>query len=902
MRLCAIVRWMMAAACCVAAISVLAKPGSDAAPSGRLPGGVTPVNYVLDFDIDPHADGFTGRVIIEVDISAPTALIWLHGRDLQLSHAEAQLPNGDVRAATYTQRTSDGVASLAFAQPLPVGRATLRFQYTAQFNKQLAGFYKVRAGGDDYIFSQFEAIDARRAFPCFDEPRFKTPFTVSITAPATSVAVANGAENGTTMSANGQRTVTFASTPSLPTYLVAVAVGPFDVVEGPPLPATSMRDRSVRIRGVAVRGKGALLKQALTVTPALVTRLESYFDQPYPFAKLDIVAVPDFAAGAMENAALITYRDSLILLDRNTTERQQRSFLRVHTHELSHQWVGNLVTPIWWDDIWLNEAFANWMEQKIAQDYQPAGHFDRAHFRSTLDAMNQDSLPSARRIREPINGNDDIANVFDDITYSKGAGVLSMFEHYVGQEKFRDGVRKYLRSHAFGSASADDFLKSIVEAAAEPAVAGAFGSFLDQTGVPLIDVKLECVPAATLPGWRGGKVDPGSGVAHVRLSQQRYRQLGARPPAQRARWQVPVCVRVPEGRQCKLLDEFSTTMELAACPAWLMPNADGAGYYRFHLDDAATTNLLAHQGSLSELEQMAMADSVLAGFRAGNTDYATVLTMAEGLAQSPIREVVTAPVEIIEIVHERLLDDRARLASALKITEIYGAVLARLDLGQPEQHLLASELTRFIALRGNDAATRERLNSAAMRFLGSANDGEVHGDALDNELLGAALIVAVRERGAPVFDLILAKLPHVDTAVYRDAMVNALGYASDPLLLQRARALLLAGTLRRAEVDALAFALFADDRTAVSWAWLKTNVDALVNAGSVSLATLVPYLATGFCSAPEEKDVRNFLTPRVAKWDGATRALAQTLDSIEFCTALKKAQGDSARRAFAVSK
>ena len=853
--------------------------GADGVPRGPLPAGVVPVNYVLELDLDPRAEAFTGRVMIELDLAAPTQLLWLHGRDLKVGRAEVQLASGETRTGTFAQRSADGVASITFAQPLPAGRATLRMEFAASFNKQLAGIYKVRAGGDEYVFSQFEAIDARRAFPCFDEPRFKTPFTISITTPANVLALANGAESGLTMAADGRRTVTFASTPPLPTYLVALAVGPFDVVDGPSLPANAMRDRSVRVRGVAVRGKGPLLQAVLAMTPALVTRLESYFDQPYPFANLDIVAVPDFAAGAMENAGFITYRDSIVLLDTKATARQRRNLWMTHVHELAHQWAGDLVTPAWWDDIWLNESVASWMQQRVGRDVQPDEHFERAHLRATLAAMSADSLPSARRIREPVADSDGIAGVFDEITYGKGAGVLSMLESYVGPDRFRDGVRKYLRTHAFGTATGDDFLKSIAEAAGDPAVQGAMSSFLDQPGVPLIAVTLDC--------RRDG--------ARVHLSQQPYRQLGVRQ-TQRQRWQVPVCIRVPQGRQCKLLDSVSGMLPLATCPAWVMPNADGAGYYRFTLNTAGTQALLAQLQQLSALEQMALADSVLAGFRAGNVNFASVMRLAAALATSPVPEVATAPLSLLTTVHERLLDDGARAALATEITAIYGPALAQLDGQRPEQRLLANELTRFIALRGADSDLRTRLADGAVQFLGSSDSARVHGDALDHDLLGVALIVAVRERGSPVFDLIAAKLSRIDQAADRDLLITALGSARDLALLQRARAMLLAGTLRRAEVDALAFTLFGDDRAAASWPWLKDNVDALIRAGSTALVTELPYLAASFCSADDARDVRAFLTPRVGGWEGAPRALAQTLDSIAFCTALKKAKGDDARR------
>jgi alanyl aminopeptidase len=333
-------------------------------------------------------------------------------------------------------------------------------------------------GGDDYVFTQFQPIAARRAFPGFDEPSFKAPFELTLTVPHGHVAVGNSPALSEEKDPSGRRRIRFAPTPPLPTYLVAWAVGPFDVVEAP-LPPSAEREHSLPLRGLAPRGRGPELRFALDHTGPLLESLERYFASPYPFAKLDVIAVPDFGAGAMENVGAFTFRDSLLLIDPDRApEWQRRSFANVMAHELAHSWFGNLVTMPWWDDLWLNESFATWMLQQVHS------------------AMNADSLDSARSIRQPIASDHDIANAFDGITYSKGAGVLAMFERWLGEESFRAGIRRHVEEHRFGSADADDLLQAL-SAASGRDVSGPFQGFLTRPGVPFLRTREVCDSAGS---------------------------------------------------------------------------------------------------------------------------------------------------------------------------------------------------------------------------------------------------------------------------------------------------------------------------------------------------------------------------------------------------------------------
>ncbi|MEM9692828.1 MAG: M1 family metallopeptidase, partial [Myxococcota bacterium] len=436
-------------------------------PTGRLPEGyITPLRYHLTLQIDPDQVSFSGEVKIDVELEQPLRGFWIHGKDLRVSEvslqpmavepkvptAEKPVPPPSI-TGTYTEVGQGGRAKIKLTDEAPKGKATLTLRYEAPFSERLNGLYRVKSGDEWYAFTQMEPIWARHAFPCFDEPAFKTPWDVTLVVPDRSdtVAIANTQETSRRKKGN-LREVIYAPTEPLPTYLIAFAVGPFDVVDAPPIPAHDVRSTPLPFRGIATKGRGPELAHALEKTPPMLTALETYFQEAYPYDKLDVIAVPD-KGGAMENAGLITFRDWLLLVDpTNASVAQKRAFSIVMAHELAHQWFGNLVTMPWWDDIWLNEAFATWMSFRILEPIEPELEAPVLLLGGVQQAMSSDTLINARQIRQPVLKNDDIHNAFDRITYRKGGGVLSMFERYLGRETFRDGLTLYMKRHRHGSA------------------------------------------------------------------------------------------------------------------------------------------------------------------------------------------------------------------------------------------------------------------------------------------------------------------------------------------------------------------------------------------------------------------------------------------------------------------
>lgn len=506
----------------ILSISLLAACGQPQAPDttdasvpipvGRLGTAVRPDHYRLDLTILPALEDFSGTAEIDVEIASATAVIYLHGNGLAVSDASLRTSSGTTHTAVYEQVDDTGVARLTFPAPVPAGDATLRFEYTAPFRARPEGLYHTTVDGEAYAFTQFQPIDARRVFPGFDEPAFKTPFDITVTTRDGNVVIGNTEVQQEEIVDGGLRRMTLATTEPLPTYLLAFAVGPLDVVTGTPLQPNRVRERLLPLRAAATRGKGQRLRFALDHTAAIVDYLETYFAVEYPYSKLDLIASPENGTGAMENAGAIVYGDALLLLAENASVEQRQRFGAVHAHELAHHWFGDLVTPKWWDDTWLNESFASWMGNKAAHAWRPEYQLDMVSLVQALAAMNLDSRIAARKIRQPVEKNLQIASSFDAITYLKGGGVLSMFENYLGEDGFRDGLREHMRRFRHSVADVEDFMASLAAGSGRPDVVPAFLSFIDQPGVPVVAAQLSCDEDG----------------ARLSLAQSRYLPVGSR--------------------------------------------------------------------------------------------------------------------------------------------------------------------------------------------------------------------------------------------------------------------------------------------------------------------------------------------------------------------------------------
>ena len=410
-------------------------------PLGKLTDAVRPLAYRLDLTVDPAKEGFSGHVEIDATLKAPSAYVDLHGRGLRMSKAAAMVA-GQSFVGQWHQIEASGVARLVFEHPLPAGPVTFVFDYQAPFGSGAAGMFHVKVGDDWYSWTQFESIDARSAYPGFDEPGFKVPFSVTLRTKPGQMAVSNSPEMSVTTE-NGLAVHRFAQTLPLPTYLVAMMVGPFVAVEGT-VPATPQRTKPLPVRVITTRQNAGRIGFALEGTKGVVTHLERYFNQPFPYPKLDQITSP-IMPGAMENAGADLYADPILVLDDAASTGQKRTFGMVVAHELSHQWFGDLVTPAWWDDIWLNESFANWMGFRIGDEWRPDLNIKAGALAEGFEAMRTDALVAGRAIHQPIPTNAQVDEAFDSITYGKG-GV-----HSSGMPALRRPAKKVISNKARAS-------------------------------------------------------------------------------------------------------------------------------------------------------------------------------------------------------------------------------------------------------------------------------------------------------------------------------------------------------------------------------------------------------------------------------------------------------------------
>jgi alanyl aminopeptidase len=872
---------LVISACAAPAVqdSPVARPGIGA-DGLRLDGSARPLGYTLHLVIDPRRERFSGDVSIDVEIVQALDSIVLHGRGLDVSEAIVVRADGRRQRIAYEER--DGVARLRLGETLSPQHLRVELRYTAAFAQDL-GLYRFRHEDLDYAVTQFEAIDARQAFPCFDEPRFKVPFDVILDVPRGFAAIASTPQVETLPLENGLMRVRFARTAPLPTYLIAFAVGPFAVEDGAPVTAAAVARPDVPLRFVATRGAERGLRHARAPTTRFLQALEAYFDMPYPYAKLDVIAVPDFDAGAMENVGAIMFASDGILLTEPIAAADARLFALTMSHELAHQWFGNLVTMPWWDDIWLNEAFASWMQYRIVDELYPEHRAALERLLTLHDVLAEDALATARRIREPIRSEHDIENSFDDITYEKGAAVLAMFEHYLGPDVFRAGIRAHLARYANGTADSAALIDSL-ERVSGKRVRAALTSFIDQPGVPIVSAHPQCT----------------DGAARVSLTQQRYRPLGSATPEQR--WQIPVCLRYSaSGRvdeRCTLLTDEQADLPLAACPDWLVPNADFAGYYHWSLPADWYGRLAQAVASLTAEEQLSLADSVDAAFASGQLDVGSALAAMSGIARSDVPEVALAPIAFFRLAGQRLVAGTAASSGAARFAaSLYPPGTGTKAFDADYMHALPSDSDRlyhaavavFVARAAGDGSTRAAGVARAQEW---AADPERA--AIAPEALPAVLEIGASYGDDALFAALLGRLERSDGAL-RETLLKAIARTTVPARAERVRALALSGAVRDGERATLLLEQSAQsENIEATWDWLQTHFDQVARHMPANNAAELSRVAAFYCDRSHARDVQAFFSARSDAYRGGPRNLAKTIEHIELCAALADRQRQDA--------
>ncbi len=609
-------------------------------PSYRLPRQVVPRHYRLRMEPDLDTATFAGSEVVTLDVVEATDRVMLNAAELQID--QARFVRGDARAEAEVEYDDElQRATLRVSKPLSAGRWELRCRFTGILNDQLRGFYRSTFDDEDgneqvIATTQFEATDARRAFPCWDEPDFKASFGVTLVVPEDLMAVSNGAEVERAPLGDGRVAITFADTIVMSTYLVAFVVGPFE--------ATAPIDvNGVPLRIVAPRGKMRLTGYALECSRFCLDYLATYYGIPYPGDKVDMVAIPDFAFGAMENLGCITYRESVLLVDEEiATSAEKMRILDVIGHELAHMWFGDLVTMKWWNGIWLNEAFATFMEMKAVDAFRP-------EWKRWLEfaaaerpwAFKTDELAGTRPVEFEVRSPAQAEGMFDGITYGKGSAVLRMMEQYLGEEPFRAGVENYLRRHAFGNTETSDLWESLDESSGRP-VGEIMDTWILQGGYPQLTI---------------GITDGG-----VSLEQNRF--LLIPEPADTRTWKIPVRLRGNAGghpfETSVLVEGSRITVPLGGPVDWVIANAGGHGFYRSRYEEPLLEALVGRLHLLDPVERFVLVDDAWTFVEAGRSGVSGFVSLASAFGDEREQAVWGALLGAIGAMGHHLVTDGVR--------------------------------------------------------------------------------------------------------------------------------------------------------------------------------------------------------------------------------------------------
>ena len=833
----------------------------------RLPQNVIPEHYTLV--LTPHLKSatFSGQEKIEVLIKQPTATITLNAAQIKFKSVTEQA-DGKTLTPTITQDKQKEQTTFHFNRTLNPGHYTLTISYSGILNNQLRGFYLSTQAGKRYAVTQFEPTDARRAFPSFDEPAFKATFDVTLIAPKGDMAISNtNVISDTPGPGPGEHTVHFATTPRMSTYLVAFLVGDFECVKG--------QSDGVPIRVCSPPDQIQYTHFALKTAEYVLHYYDTYFNIKYPMPKLDLIAIPDFEAGAMENFGAITFRDTALLIDPSTATLGEKKVVAEDVaHEMAHQWFGDMVTMQWWNNIWLNEGFATWMEHKPIAAMHPNWFVKDDVAEGVNGTLNLDAQRVTRAIRAPANTPAQINQMFDGISYGKASAVLNMVEHYEGKETFRKGVHKYLEAHMYANADAQDFWNAQTAVSGLP-VNKIMRSFITEPGVP----------GLTFGAPRNGMVD---------VTQRRfYLNSDVKNTAQQM-WTVPVCFQtVNGGEKCDVLSRATQDLSVPASSV-LFPDANSMGYYRYTFSNRKTANRTMHEleTELTPADRISLFGDLWAYVHADQNSVGTYLNLVEKVKNDSNADVLGTALAPIGEIEDRIASNPREVA-AIHTWLIRTFEPEYKRLGPP--HASDSENTKelraeLFGILGNaqDPAVTAAARKMADEYL--ANPASV-----DPTIAHVALAIAAANGDAAFFD----ELRHIyETSTNPDLKVTALRLLvtfKNRKIEERALEYDVSGKVRNQDsIIELAIALSDPNTHDVAWQFMQHHWPQVKAQNTAFLMGGFLVGSTGsFCSARKEAEVQQFFTTH--KVPASQRALVRATQAINDCMTIRSQQEGNLR-------
>jgi alanyl aminopeptidase len=854
-------RYTRAAVCALLLIATASFAVAATPNEPRLDPNVAPTSQAVELNLDSNQDNYNGSVRIQLHVTKATREFLFHAEEMKLDKVELTGAAGAI-PVTVSEAGDRGTQKASAQGDIAPGDYTLAISFSKPYNTKAVGLYKGKFEGKGYLFTQFESLDARKAFPCWDEPIYKIPWNMTITVPMQQVAVFN---TPVEKEQQGASTVTyvFKQTPPTSSYLIAVAAGPFESV-----PITG---QSVPGRIYVCKGQKKLTAQAVSIAPTILAAEEKYFGMKYPYEKLDFIAVPEYWPGAMENPGFITFSDKILLIDPAAASLSQKQALAmVIIHEEAHMWFGDLVTMAWWDDLWLNESFADWVAVKMMPELYPEYGYETRELQEVNMTMGTDANALTTAVRRPVNSGADIMEDLD-ITYKKGRTVLKMVEAFIGPDKFQQGVQTYLNAHKWKNAVASDLFSALADASGkniEPMLA----SYLDQAGFPLLKVAVDA-----------------NGM--VTLSQSRFHNAGA--TASNETWTVPVRLKISDGKNVQtkvvVLDKPEQKFEVAGKVDWVMPDQDGVGYYRWIVPSDMMRKIASDPDkTMSKRERTRFLGNTRALLNAGEIKGDEYLAIAASMASHPEPEIISSVMTDLQSLSvpfvtpdlqepfERYV--RKTLAPA---RERYG-IEPRSD--DPDAvHLIRPQLITWLGMC-EDPQVVTYCDGVADKFMQDPA-------SVDPTIAGAALAVSAANGDQARFEQFRGKFEAATTPADKSRYMSAMGNFRDPKIQDEVLAYALTPNVRVMDRFQLIGGMFMTEagRDKV-YAWTTKNYDKLASGLPVEFQAYFPFFVSG-CEQQRLDAAKKFFAEPAHKVDGTDRNLEKVASQIGDCLNLREREG-----------
>ena len=829
----------------------------------RLSKNVMPSAYELRFELEFDRWTSTGQERITLRTSKPTREIVLHALELEIRKATL---GGDVAQATAYDTEAE-TATLRFGREIPAGEHVLEISWTGSIRESLRGLYRSLRGEERYAATQFEAADARRAFPCFDEPEFKARFKVELIHPAGNAAIANMPIVSQEQLDERRTRTTFRETPKISTYLVAFTVGPYEFTEVVTTPS------GIPVRVCLPPGLASQGKYARDAHVRSVEWLQGYTALPYPYFKVDAIGIPDFEAGAMENPGAITYRTRLLAADeRNASIQTLKGVFSTAAHELTHMWWGDLVTMRWWTDLWLNESFASFVGEKATAALNPEWRYWRDFVGDNTSAFNLDALASTHPISVEAKSAEEASQRFDAISYTKGAAVLRMIEGYLGEDAFREGVRIYLKRHAEANASADDFWHALDESSGQDVTAIA-NAWIKESGHPLLDIRAR----------------EANGGLELELSQTRYFS-DTNAAATKQRWPIPLVIKygtddgVREHRS--VLSSERETIQLPDAK-WFFPNAGGRGFYRFRFASAFEGDRLdAGIEHLAAEERLSLVDDLWAIARHGKATLAMFLARLETLRGEQDRAVLAAIGDSLSWLGNYAVRDATERPFARLVDNLYRPILdaAGWTARDGDDTDTREKRTRAIGMLGFHARAKDVRDEAQRRVRDHLEGRE----RLHPDVAGTVIAVAATVGDNALWDRYVARMQQAQAADTQEEarFRQGLIFFEEPELAQRTAEAIFSQLIRMQDRGLMLIPMMQSRRTRhAAWTAVKKHWDT-----DIAGTDLAPLLKQGYVTAVSQLTQRGLADDAAAfleakRTPDIQETVAQSIERLRINTA-----------------